>query len=106
MTNLNMNNIIIRPLITEQSMKGVDSGKYSFAVARFTTKTAIKNAIKKLFGVNVVAVSTSVVKGKTKRVGAKRQEIKQSIWKKAIITLKKGEKIGLFEPGGAEEKKK
>jgi large subunit ribosomal protein L23 len=98
-------NIIIKPLITEQSMKSVDGGKYSFAVARFASKTAIKAAIKKLFGVNVVSVATSVVKGKTKRVGAKRQEIKQSLWKKAIVTVKKGEKIGIFEPGGEEPKK-
>ena len=93
-------NVIIKPLITEQSMKGVDSGKYSFVVARFASKTAIKSEIRKLFGVNVVSVSTSIVKGKTKRVGAKRQEVKQSIWKKAVVALKKGEKIGLFEPGG------
>ena len=93
-------NIIIKPLITEQSMKGVDSGKYGFAVAKAASKSAIKSAIKKLFGVNVVSVATSVVKGKTKRVGVKRQEIKESIWKKALVTVKKGEKIGIFEPGG------
>ena len=97
--------VIIKPLITEQSMKSVDAGKYSFAVVRAASKDAIKKAINQLFGVNVVSVATSVVKGKTKRVGAKRQEVKQSIWKKAVIKLKDGEKIGLFEPGGAEEKK-
>jgi large subunit ribosomal protein L23 len=95
--------IIIKPLITEQSMKAVDTGKYTFAVVQFASKIAIKNAINELFGVTVVSVATSVVKGKTKRTGAKRQEVRQSIWKKAIIKLKDGEKIGLFEPGGEEQ---
>jgi len=95
-------NVIIRPIVTEQSMKGVESGRYSFVVARFASKTNIKSAIKKLFGVNVVSVATTIVKGRTKRVGAKRVEVKESVFKKAVVTVKKGEKIGIFEPGGEE----
>lgn len=95
-----MNNVIIRPIITEESMKMVPAGKYSFVVAKQADKGAIKNAVKNLFNVNVVSISTSIVKGKKKRVGAKRQEIDQSIWKRAIVQVKKGEKIAMFEPGG------
>ncbi|HEX8932034.1 MAG TPA: 50S ribosomal protein L23 [Patescibacteria group bacterium] len=100
-----MNSIIIRPIITEESMKMVPFGKYSFAVAKHADKGAIRNAVKNLFNVNVVAIATSMVKGKKKRVGSKRQEIDQTIWKRAIIKVKKGEKIALFEPGGEEPKK-
>lgn len=102
---MNMSDVIIRPIITEASMKIVPGGKYSFVVARKADKTAIKKAVNKMFNVTVVSISTSVVKGKTKRVGPKRAEISQSVWKKAIVTVKKGEKIYVFEPGGEEPKK-
>lgn len=102
------NDVIIRPVITEQSMKIVPSGKYTFIVARFADKDAIKKAITGLFGVTVTGVSTTVIKGRSKRVGARREEVKGSESKKAVVTVKKGEKIGMFEPGGEikEEKKK
>lgn len=98
-------NVIIRPVITEKSMSEVPSGKYTFAVVPQATKVQIKKAINDTFSVHVVSIATSMVKGKTKRVGQRRQEVKESVWKKAIIVLKKGEKIGIFEPGGAEETK-
>lgn len=102
------NDVIIRPIITEQSMKFVPAGKYTFAVAKKADKGLIKKAINELFGVTVVSIATSVVKGKTQRVGQRRQEVNKSEWKKAIVAVKKGEKIGIFEPGGeiTEEKKK
>jgi large subunit ribosomal protein L23 len=100
-----MSDVIIRPIITEASMKIVPNGKYSFVVARLADKTAIKKAVNKLFNVTVVAIATSVVKGKTKRVGPRRAEVTQSAWKKAIVTVKTGEKIYLFEPGGEEPTK-
>ncbi len=100
-----MHTIIIKPLVTEKSMSGVTKGKYSFIVARYATKSVIKQAIKALFSVTVTGVVTSVVKGKTKRVGQRRLEMNMPVWKKATVTLKKGEKIALFEPGSEEEKK-
>ena len=102
---MKVQDIIIRPIISEQSMKLVPTGKYTFAVARFADKGAIKQAVNSLFGVTVVAVATSIVKGKSRRVGGRREEIKSSVWKKAIVTVKKGEKIGIFEPGGVEANK-
>jgi len=98
--------IIIKPLITEKSMSDVKKGKYAFVVAKDASKSAIKAAIKALFGVTVVAVSTSVQKGKMQRVGIKRIEVGKSALKKAMVTVKKGEKIALFEPGGEEKEKK
>ncbi len=101
-----MNTVIIKPLVTEKSMTDVSHGKYSFVVSKDARKSAIKYAIKQQFNVTVVSVSTITVKGRTKRVGTRRQEVPSPKWKKAIVTVKKGDKIALFEPGGGEESKK
>ena len=102
---MNMHDIIIKPLITEKSMKTVNAGKFSFVVAKKAYKLAINKAVNRLFNVTVVSIATSIVKAKKKRVGKKRQEVARANWKKAIVTLKKGEKISLFEPGGEEKQK-
>lgn len=98
--------ILVKPLITEKSMSDVNKGKYAFVVAKDANKSVIKQAIKTQFNVTVVHVATSILKGRTKRVGPRRQEVDAAEWKKAIVTLKKGEKIALFEPGGEDEEKK
>jgi large subunit ribosomal protein L23 len=90
---------IIRPLVTEKSMHKVSVGRYVFAVTQYATKTEVKKAIESTFNVKVVSLSTSVVKGKAKRAGARRLEIKSPVWKKAIVTVKKGDRIYLFESG-------
>jgi large subunit ribosomal protein L23 len=98
--------IIVKPLITEKSMADVNKGKYAFVVSKYATKAAIKAAIKQQFNVTVVSVATSVQKGKTQRVGVRRTEVGKAAVKKATVTVQKGQKIGLFEPGGEEEVKK
>lgn len=98
--------IIIRPLITEKSMSDASKGKYSFIVAKDASKAEIKSVIKAQFNVTVTSIATIVQKGKTQRVGTRRTEVGKAAFKKATITVKKGEKIGLFEPGGGEEEKK
>src|SRR5262245_61892846 len=99
-----MQTILIKPIVTEKSMADAGKGRYLFAVAEGATKDAIKKYINQRFSVHVTQVTTSVVKGKRKRIGARRQEVHGSVWKKATVRVKKGEKIGLFE--GAEEEKK
>ena len=96
-------NIIISPLITEKSMADAANGKFTFKVAKDSNKNEIKKEIEKKFNVNIVGISTNILKGKSVRVGAKRSEKKLSPWKKAIVTVKKGEKIGLFELGGEDK---
>ena len=99
--------VIIRPIVSEKSMREAEKGKFTFEVARFADKNAVKRAIEKQFSVNVTDVATSVVKGKRKRVGKRRQEVNDSVWKKATATLKSGQKINMFDlAGGAEEEKK
>ncbi len=77
--------IIVRPIITENSMEGIADRKYTFRVANFANKIEIKNAVEKLFNVKVEKVNTISVKGKKKRMG--RSEGYTSDWKKAIVTL-------------------
>lgn len=104
-----MQNVIIKPIITEASMKAVENSKFTFAVVTQADKGSIRKSVQDLFKVTVLSVATSTVKGKKRRVGARRQEVAGSNWKKAIVTVKKGDKIYLFEPGGeapVEEKKK
>jgi len=90
-------NIIIKPIITEKSMQLAKNGRYSFVVAKSTSKNSIKKTVEKLFKVHVTQVSTIVAKGKTARVGTKRQLAFTPAVKKAILKIKQGEKIDLFE---------
>ena len=88
--------IIIKPVITEKSMDGLQAGKYTFKVAKDATKPEIKKAVEKLFGVEVDKVTTMNVKGKMKRLG--RFEGMTASWKKAIVTLTPDSKtIEFFE---------
>ena len=70
-------------------------GKYVFEIEREANKSEVKQAVEKAFKVNVTAVNVIKVPGKTRRVG-RRLVLTQS-WKKAIVTLKPGDKIELFE---------
>ena len=77
--------IIIKPLITEKSNMNLADGKYTFKVNKKATKTQIAKSVEELFNVRVVNVSTMIVKGKVKRVGANSG--KRPDWKKAIVTI-------------------
>ena len=92
-----MNTVIIRPIITEKSMKDADRHTFSFVVAGGATKKDVKEAVEKLFSVNVVKVATNILKGGSIRTGAKRTEVKKQPTKKAFVTLKEGQKISAFE---------
>ena len=77
--------IIIKPIITEESNAGIQEGKYTFKVNKKATKVDVANAVEKLFGVKVLRVNTITVKGKEKRVGV--HQGRTSDWKKAIVTI-------------------
>ena len=89
--------IIIRPLITEQSMDLIAERKYSFEVAKDATKPEIAKAVEAMFeGTKVAAVTTINMKAKSKRV--RYVEGKTASWKKAIVTLTEDSKtIEFFE---------
>ena len=77
--------IIIKPIITEASMMGIVSKKYTFKVATDANKVEIARAVEELFGVKVAKVNTVTVNGKMRRYG--RFEGYKASWKKAIVTL-------------------
>ena len=77
--------IILKPVITEQSVDTLQEGKYTFRVARDANKLEIADAVEKLFNVEVTKVNTVSVRAKAKRVG--RYLGKTAAWKKAIVTV-------------------
>lgn len=77
--------IILRPIITEESMMGTADKKYTFKVAKTASKSEIKEAVEQLFGVKVEKVNTMNCKGHLRRYG--RFEGYTASWKKAIVTL-------------------
>ena len=78
--------IIIKPVLTEKGYDGIADKKYAFIVKKDANKIQIKNAIEKIFGVEVESVNTVTCKGKLKRMG--RYEGYTPDRKKAIVTLK------------------
>ena len=89
--------IIIRPIITEQSMEDLDIKKYAFEVAKDASKIEIKKAVEEIFGVTVLKVTTTTVHGKRKRTG-RYPEGTQKTWKKAVVKLSEDSKnIEIFE---------
>ena len=89
--------IIIKPLITEQSMMGVAFKKYTFKVASDANKIEIAKAVEELFGVKVAKVNTINVSGKMRRYG--RFEGYKASWKKAVVTLTEDSKTIEFFDG-------
>ena len=88
--------IIIKPIITEDSMMGIASKKYTFKVANDANKLEIAKAVEELFGVKVAKVNTINMKRKPKRL--RYQSGHTSAWTKAIVTLKADSKtIEFFE---------
>ena len=88
--------IIIRPVISEQSMTEMADKKYTFEVALGANKIQIKKAVEEVFGVEVERVTTQRVLGKVKRMGMNSG--KRPDWKKAVVKLTEGSKaIEFFE---------
>lgn len=87
--------IIIRPIITEKGTKGMTENKYTFEVTIDANKHIIKKAVEDLFKVEVVRVNTMMVGGKIRGFG--RNVGRRKDWKKAIVTLREGDSIPLFE---------
>ena len=89
--------IIIKPVITEESMDRIADKKYTFKVRTDATKPEIANAVEVMFGVQVAKVNTVSMKKKPKRLGVHAGYT--SDWKKAIVTLKSDSKTIEFFDG-------
>jgi len=91
-----VHDIIVRPLVTEKSTDQLEkNGAYTFVVARDANKIEIGKAIEVLFGVKVREVRTMRYAGKQRRVG--RFVGRRAAWKKAVVTLRAGDTIEIFE---------
>jgi len=89
-------NIVIAPIITEKSQNQAQAGNtYTFRVSINANKIEIKQAIERIFAVKVMDVNTIRMLGKPKRLG--KYNGKRPDWKKAIVTLRAGDKIADFE---------
>jgi large subunit ribosomal protein L23 len=87
--------VLQRPLITEKNSSLQAQGKYAFEVALEANKEQIKQAVEKAFKVTVTGVNVMTVPGKRRRM--RGREVINPSWKKALVTLKPGDKIELFE---------
>ena len=95
---MNLTDIIKKPLVTEKSHSLITGkNQYPLRVDKSATKGAVKKAVEKLFGVSVLKIRTINYPGKTRRSGKQRKQFAIPGFKKAIVTLKAGEKIPLFE---------
>jgi large subunit ribosomal protein L23 len=89
--------VIIRPIISEKSYAGIENNRYTFEVDKHASKPEIADAVAEVFKVTVKKVNTMRVPGKMRR-----QRTSQGLtrtWKKAVVTLKEGDKIEFFEGG-------
>ena len=88
--------ILEKPLVTEKSAQALaETNRVTFRVKRSANKRQVKEAVEQIFSVTVLDVNTLVVKGKFRRQG--RSVGRTQTWKKAIVLLKKGDKIDIFE---------
>ena len=96
MPSISIHRTIVRPLITEKSSAAYqERGEYAFEVHPEATKPQIRTAVEQLFGVKVTGVWTSNQRGKEKRMG--RTTGRRPNWKKAIVKLREGDTIEIFE---------
>jgi large subunit ribosomal protein L23 len=101
MADLRIEDVLVRPLITEKNTVLMEIDQYTFEVAREANKLQIREAVEKAFSVKVLAVNTLNVKPKAKSRTASRRGGRitghEAGWKKAIVTLRPGDRIDLFE---------
>ena len=90
--------VIIRPVVSEKSYAGLDANKYTFLVNAGASKTEIKEAIQKIWNVQVLSVNTIRRKGKVKRT--RMGTGKRPDQKRAVVTLAEGDTIEIFEAKG------
>jgi large subunit ribosomal protein L23 len=87
--------VVIRPVISEKSFALAEAGKYTFRVHDNAHKTEVRQAIEQLFDVSVLEVRTAWVKSKPKRRG--HTEGRTRRWKKAIVQVREGDTIPIFQ---------
>ena len=92
---MNIYEVIRRPLVTEKSTRLSGQNKYVFEVDKKASKDHVRLAVEKVFNVGVISVNVIKVPGEAKKMG--KRQVMVPAWKKAIVTLKEGDKIQFFE---------
>jgi large subunit ribosomal protein L23 len=95
---LDARQILLAPVVSEKSYSLIEASKYSFKVHPSAHKTQIRQAVEELFDVKVVSVNVLQVRPKPKRRGVSRGT--KPGWKKAVVQLREGDKIEIFEGAG------
>ena len=93
--SLHPNQVLLAPVVTEKSYELIEDGKYSFRIHPEAHKTQVRQAVEELFDVHVQGVNIVKVKSKPKRRGMRAG--RKPGWKKAIVQLRQGESIEIFE---------
>ena len=93
--SLHPSQVLLRPVVSEKSYEQITQNRYTFKVHQDAHKTQVRQAVEQLFDVTVVAVNIVKVQPKPKRRGLTRGE--RQGWKKAIVQLKAGDSIEIFE---------
>lgn len=97
MANTELRDVLIRPVVSEKSYAAIDRNVYTFIVAPNSNKVQIRQAVESIFNVTVINVNTMNRKGKRKRNRRMPTFGKRPDTKRAIVTLKQGDSISLFE---------
>jgi large subunit ribosomal protein L23 len=92
--SLHPNEVLIAPVVSEKSYRGIEDGKYSFRVHQDAHKTQVRQAVEELFDVKVASVNIMKVQSKPKRRGLIKGT--RPGWKKAVVKLKPGHEIQIF----------
>ena len=92
---MNVSQVLLKPTITEKSTTLQEEGKYTFAIMPTANKIQVKEAVETNFNVTVLDVNITKLRGKRKRYGARFKTMPNV--KKAVVTLKRGDRISLVE---------
>ncbi len=93
--SLHPNEVLLAPVVSEKSYSLISDRKYTFKVHKDAHKTQVRQAVEELFGVHVVGVNILKVQAKPKRRGISKGT--RPGWKKAVVQVREGETIEIFE---------
>jgi large subunit ribosomal protein L23 len=98
-SGLHLRHVLVAPVVSEKSYSLIEANKYSFKVHPDAHKTQVRQAVEELFDVKVLGVNIVTVKPKPKRRRGTFKGTRPG-WKKAIVELREGDKIDIFEGAG------
>lgn len=94
---MEINKVLLKPVISESSIKDMESNKYVFVVNKHANKYEVAKAVKESFGVDVLNVKTRIIKGRSRRSLRKRDRVVLGPSKRATVQIGKDQKIEIFE---------